>query len=228
MLGYEARLYSYEDYLVHEQIRKNRDAVNAYVMKWDWREDESMNNIKFSVGMALLLLLTAVADSAGAECITCKGGSASTQQDVLNAEWASFMNGESTNTTEIVYSTGGLVNPKYNRANNAALESAARASTDETATEGRQRKPMQKRSVNPPQILGHRPIAVAGREERRICRRPWRLSRWSTIRIILDISPDASGIYPGRRQHTPYTEFLRQAEPWKSVSGDGRSWATPA
>lgn len=29
MLGYEARLYSYEDYLVHEQIRKNRDAVNA-------------------------------------------------------------------------------------------------------------------------------------------------------------------------------------------------------
>ena len=29
MLGYEARLYSYEDYLMHEQIRKNRDAVNA-------------------------------------------------------------------------------------------------------------------------------------------------------------------------------------------------------
>mgnify|MGYP003598014046 CR=1 FL=1 len=159
-----------------------------------------MNNIKFSVGMALLLLLTAAADSAGAECITCKGGSASTQQDVLNAEWASFMNGESTNTTEIVYSTGDLVNPKYNRANNAALESAARASADETATEGTAEKTDAKEVGQSASDADLRAPSNSGGQGERSAEFAAVLAPHTAVNdseIILDISPDASEYIPG-------------------------------
>ncbi len=189
-------------------------------MKCDWREDESMNNIKFSVGMALLLLLTAAADSAGAECITCKGGSASTQQDVLNAEWASFMNGESTNTTEIVYSTGGLVNPKYNRANNAALESAARASADETATEGTAEKTDAKEVGQSASDADFRAPSNSGGQGERSAEFAAVLAPLTAVNdseIILDISPDASEYIPGAVS-IPYTEFLETGGALKSVS----------
>ncbi len=75
--------------------------------------------------ISLLLLVAILAGGAvfgvNGECTACKGGSPTTQQDVLNNEWAVFM-GKENATTEVMTSTGGLVNPRYNRENNPSLQ----------------------------------------------------------------------------------------------------------
>ncbi len=72
-----------------------------------------------------LLLLAIYAGGAvfgvNGECSLCKGGSPIAQQDVLNNEWAAFL-GKENATAEVMVSTGGLVNPRYNRENNPSLQ----------------------------------------------------------------------------------------------------------
>lgn len=72
-----------------------------------------------------MLLMVAIfaggVSSVNGECSACKGGSPTAQQDVLNNEWAVFL-GKENATTEVMSSTGGLVNPRYNRQNNPSLQ----------------------------------------------------------------------------------------------------------
>jgi hypothetical protein len=82
--------------------------------------------MKISITAICILLLMAIFAGAfsgvNGECSACKGGSSTTQQDVLNNEWAVFL-GKENATAEVMSSTGGLVNPRYNRQNNPSLQS---------------------------------------------------------------------------------------------------------
>ena len=76
------------------------------------------------IAMCILLLMAIFAgavSSVNGECSACKGGSPTAQQDVLNNEWAVFL-GKENATAEVMSSTGGLVNPRYNRQNNPSLQ----------------------------------------------------------------------------------------------------------
>ena len=76
------------------------------------------------IAMCILLMMAIFAgavSSVNGECSACKGGSPTTQQDVLNNEWAVFL-GKENATTEVMSSTGGLVNPRYNRQNNPSYK----------------------------------------------------------------------------------------------------------
>lgn len=90
------------------------------------------------IAMCILLLMAIFAgavSSVNGECSTCKGGSPTAQQDVLNNEWAVFLGKENATTTEVMSSTDGLVNPRYNRQNNPSLQAEkSQASSDSFAS----------------------------------------------------------------------------------------------
>ncbi len=87
-----------------------------------------------TVGGILLLIVVvmAAASCASAECAACKG-SPSGQQELLNNEWAAFMEGNSTNVSTTYSSIGGLISPKISRQNAANLNT--KSSSDPVATE---------------------------------------------------------------------------------------------
>ena len=82
-------------------------------------------------GLILLLIsiFAASVSSVDGECAAC--GTPTSQQDVLNNEWAMFL-GKENATAEVMSSTGGLVNPRYNRQNNPSLQ--AKNSNDSFAS----------------------------------------------------------------------------------------------
>ena len=57
------------------------------------------------------------------------------KQDVLNNEWAVFM-GDENASKEVMISTGGLVNPRYNRENNPLLQSKKAVDSTEKQANG--------------------------------------------------------------------------------------------
>ena len=69
--------------------------------------------------LLLLTVIFATVTSAYGECAAC--GGATSQQDVLNNEWAAFL-GKANASAEVVSSTGGLVNPQYSRQNNPLIK----------------------------------------------------------------------------------------------------------
>ncbi len=79
-----------------------------------------------AAGCVLLLfaLATAMVFGVHGECTACKGGSASSQQAVLDNEWAVFL-GKETATKEVVSSSNGLVSPQVSRESNPSLNTKA-------------------------------------------------------------------------------------------------------
>ena len=146
------------------------------------------------IAVILLLLLAIYAGGAvfgvNGECSLCKGGSSTAQQDVLNNEWAVFL-GKENATAEVMTSTGGLVNPKYNRENNPSLQ--AKNANNLTAKHA----------------VSQRSSSFA-----------FMLASFDSINdsdIILDISPNATEYIPGAI-NIPYTQFVENGGVLKSVS----------
>ena len=80
-----------------------------------------ISRIAICILLIMAIFAGAVSSVNGEECSTCKGGSPTAQQDVLNNEWAVFL-GKENATAVVMSSTGGLVNPRYNRQNNPSLQ----------------------------------------------------------------------------------------------------------
>ena len=167
-----------------------------------------MKEIRSSGCLVLLaLILASAAGIASAECITCKGGSASAQQDVLNAEYASFLRGENASTTEVVYSTGGLVNPKYNRAASAALQSSAEEASNGASASASPAGADSSSAQKSGDVKRGREFAAVLAP----------LTAINDSDIILDISPTPTEYIPGAVS-IPYTEFLKADGSLKPVS----------
>jgi thiosulfate/3-mercaptopyruvate sulfurtransferase len=160
-----------------------------------------------TVGGILLLIVVFMAtiSSAGAECAAC---STSGQQDVLNNEWAAFMEGNSTNTSATYSSTGGLVSPKISRQNAANLNT--KSSSDPVTTEKKTET-----------------ASSAQSSEENNAATPERSSSFASVLVpidqadsfgrILDISPNSTEYIPGAL-NIPYTKFLKEGGALKSVS----------
>jgi thiosulfate/3-mercaptopyruvate sulfurtransferase len=166
--------------------------------------------------MAICLLLLVAIFAGGAvsgvngECSICKGGSPATQQDVLNNEWAVFM-GKENATTEVMTSTGGLVNPRYNRENNPGLP--AKKADDLTAKQADDQDSSSVRQALPSKTGSD---AIPQRSSSFACM----LASFDSINdsdIILDISPNATEYIPGAI-NIPYTQFVEKGGILKSVS----------
>lgn len=159
--------------------------------------------------MLLALLLAAGIPWANAECSACKGGSPSSQQDLLNSEWASFL-GNGNATAQVVSSTGGLVTPQYSRKNNAALQSDV--AQDAEAEVGQDQAPEDA-------SLKALSVQDSG-ETQRSAEFASVLAAPSAVNdsdIILDISPSSTEYIPGAVS-IPYTEFLKEGGALKTVS----------
>jgi thiosulfate/3-mercaptopyruvate sulfurtransferase len=163
------------------------------------------------IAMCILLLMAIFAgavSSVNGECSACKGGSPTTQQDVLNNEWAVFL-GKENATTEVMSSTGGLVNPRYNRENNPSLQaekSQALASVTgaESPTDSNVSSALLSSRINAKRSDGFASVLVP-------------LESANNSGIILDISPNSTEYIPGAIS-IPYTEFLGSGGVLKPVS----------
>ena len=161
--------------------------------------------------MCILLMMAIFAgavSSVNGECSLCKGGSSTTQQDVLNNEWAVFM-GKENATTEVMSSTGGLVNPRYNRENNPSLQAekikASASLTGAQSPTGRNvSSALPSSHINVKRSDGFASVLVP-------------LESANDSGIILDISPDPTELIPGAIS-IPYTKFLGPGGVLKSVS----------
>ena len=147
--------------------------------------------MKFIRYAGYILLITAILagtlSSVNAECSTCKGGSPTAQQDVLNSEYAVFLGRENASTV-VVSSANGLVTPQYSRENNPGLqeENALRSSGEENLN-----------------ILSQ---AEAERSDSfALVLVP--LEKVNNSQIILDISPSSAEYIPGAIS-IPYTQIL--------------------
>jgi thiosulfate/3-mercaptopyruvate sulfurtransferase len=166
------------------------------------------------IAISLLLLGAIFAGGAvfgvNGECSLCKGGSPTNQQDVLNNEWAVFM-GKENATTEVMVSTGGLVNPRYNRENNPSLQ--AKKADDAAATQATDQNRSSVRLALPSKTgsdaISQRSSGFASM-----------LASFDSINdsdIILDISPNATEYIPGAI-NIPYTQLVEKGGVLKSVS----------
>lgn len=171
-----------------------------------------MNISRIIISLLLLVAIFAGGAVTGVrgECSLCKGGSPTTQQDVLNNEWAVFM-GKENATTEVMVSTGGLVNPRYNRENNPSFQ--AKKADDATAKQGTDQNRSSARLALPSKT-GSDAIAQRSSGFARM------LASFDSINdsdIILDISPNATEYIPGAI-NIPYTQFVEKGGILKSVS----------
>jgi thiosulfate/3-mercaptopyruvate sulfurtransferase len=152
------------------------------------------------IAMCILLLMAIFAgavSSVNGECSACKGGSPTVQQDVLNNEWAVFL-GKENATTEVMSSTGGLVNPRYNRENNPSLQAEKSQAPSGKDDSNIASSSTDKRSDGFASVLV--PLESANNSG-----------------IILDISPNSTEYIPGAIS-IPYTEFLGSGGVLKPVS----------
>ncbi len=156
------------------------------------------------IAMCILLIVAIFAgavSSVNGECSLCKGGSSATQQDVLSNEWAVFM-GKETASKDVIISTGGLVNPRFNRQNNPSLQAddspASSGKEDLNITSVKAEKPTDESSDSFVSVLV--PVQSANNSG-----------------IILDISPNSTEYIPGAIS-IPYTKFLDPGGILKPVS----------
>lgn len=171
-----------------------------------------MNISRIIISLLLLVAIFAGGAVTGVrgECSLCKGGSPTTQQDVLNNEWAVFM-GKENATTEVMTSTGGLVNPRYNRENNPSLK--AKKTNELTTKQAGDQDSSSVRAALPSKTGSD---AVAKRSSGFANM----LASFDSINdsdIILDISPTATEYIPGAI-NIPYTQFVENGGVLKSVS----------
>lgn len=165
--------------------------------------------------MAVILLLLAAMLAGGAvsgakgECILCKGGTAGNQQDVLNSEWAAFM-GDENASKEVMISTGGLVNPRYNRENNPLLQS--KKSDDSTETQESSQD-----GSSPSQASADKTVRDAIPRGSAFASMLASFDSVNSSDVILDISPNATEYIPDAI-NIPYTEFVEKDGTLKSVS----------
>ncbi|MFZ3148215.1 MAG: rhodanese-like domain-containing protein [Methanothrix sp.] len=158
------------------------------------------------IAMCILLLMTIFAgavSSVNGECSACKGGSPTAQQDVLNNEWAVFLGSENTTTTEVMASTGGLVNPRYNRQNNPSLQSEKSQTSSG------------KDDLNIASVTGAESSTDKRSDSFAVVLVP--LESANNSGIILDISPSSTEYIPGAI-NIPYTKFLNPGGVLKPVS----------
>jgi len=163
------------------------------------------------IAMCILLMMAIFAgavSSVNGECSLCKGGSPTTQQDVLNNEWAVFL-GKENATTEVMSSTGGLVNPRYNRENNPSLQAEkikalASVTGAQSPTDSNVSSALPSSHVNAKRSDGFASVLVP-------------LESANDSGIILDISPDPTELIPGAIS-IPYTKFLGPGGVLKPVS----------
>ncbi|MEI6102350.1 MAG: rhodanese-like domain-containing protein [Methanothrix sp.] len=163
------------------------------------------------IAMCILLMMAIFAgavSNVNGECSLCKGGSPTTQQDVLNNEWAVFL-GKENATTEVMSSTGGLVNPKYNRENNPSLQAEkikalASVTGAQSPTDSKVSSALLSSHINAKRSDGFASVLVP-------------LESANGSGIILDISPSSTEYIPGAIS-IPYTEFLGPGGVLKPVS----------
>ena len=164
-----------------------------------------------ATGYILLLfaLAAAMISSVNGECSACKGGSTTSQQDVLNNEWAVFLGKET--PKDVLSSTGGLVTPKYSRQNNPILQREnIDASLDNQTAERviNEKSPSDSDSSNsqadPERSQSFASVLVP-------------LGSVNISGIILDISPNSTEYIPGAI-NIPYTNFLNPGGSLKPVS----------
>jgi thiosulfate/3-mercaptopyruvate sulfurtransferase len=174
-------------------------------------EAKAMSISRLAVILLLFAAMLAGAAVSGArgECILCKGGSSADQQDVLKGEWAAFM-GDENASKEVLISTGGLVNPRYNRENNPSLQSkkngepTAKQADSRDGSSSSQASASKTASDSIPRGSG---LATM-------------LASFDSINrsdVILDISPNATEYIPGAI-NIPYTKFVEKDGTLKSVS----------
>ncbi|RQW79709.1 MAG: sulfurtransferase [Methanothrix sp.] len=159
-----------------------------------------------TVSSILLLIAVAIAatSNASAECAACSSGN---QQEVLNNEWAAFMDGNSTSAAPTLSTTGGLVNPKVSRQNAASLntKSSDPTTSEKTAeTASETQKTVAEKVASSERSEGFAAVLVP-------------LDQVESFGIILDISPNSTEYIPGS-VNIPYTEFLKEGGALKSVS----------
>jgi thiosulfate/3-mercaptopyruvate sulfurtransferase len=162
-----------------------------------------------------LLLLVAIfgggaVTGVSGECSLCKGGSPTTQQDVLNNEWAVFM-GKENATTEVMTSTGGLVNPRYNRENNPSLQ--AKKTNELTTKQAGDQDSSSVRAALPSKTSSD----AAAKRSSSVASMLASFDSINDSDIILDISPNATEYIPGAI-NIPYTQFVEKGGILKSVS----------
>ncbi|MFZ2470884.1 MAG: rhodanese-like domain-containing protein [Methanothrix sp.] len=156
------------------------------------------------IAMCILLLMAIFAGAVSGvngECSLCKGGSSSDQQNVLNNEWAVFLGNENATTTGVMISTGGLVNPRYNRENNPSLQAKNSQSSSD------------KDDSNQESVAG----AESTTDKRIDSSILVPLASANNSGIVLDISPSSTEYIPGAIS-IPYTKFLDPGGVLKPVS----------
>ncbi|MDD4448213.1 MAG: rhodanese-like domain-containing protein [Methanothrix sp.] len=171
-----------------------------------------MNISRIAISLLLLVAIFAGGAVSGVngECSLCKGGSPTAQQDVLNNEWAVFL-GKENATTEVITSAGGLVNPRYNRANNPSLQ--AKKTNELTTKQAGDQDSSSVRAALPSKTVSDAAI-------KRSFGFANMLASFDSINdsdIILDISPNATEYIPGAI-NIPYTQFVEAGGILKSVS----------
>lgn len=164
--------------------------------------------------MAVILLLVAMlaggaVSGAKGECILCKGGSAENQQDVLTGEWAVFM-GDENASKEVMISTGGLVNPRYNREHNPSPQSKKADDSTEKQADSQE-------SSSSSQPSASKTVSDAIPRGSDFASMLASFDSINSSDIILDISPNAKEYIPGSI-NIPYTEFVEKDGTLKSVS----------
>ncbi|MDQ1261631.1 MAG: putative thiosulfate sulfurtransferase, partial [Euryarchaeota archaeon] len=158
-----------------------------------------------------MAILAGAISSVNGECSLCKGGSPTTQQDVLNNEWAVFLGNDENATTEVMSSTGGLVNPKYNRENNPSLQTKKSSVLNTKQAEDQNRSSVR---LDPQSQTGNDATPKRNSSFASM------LASFDSINdsdIILDISPNATEYIPGAI-NIPYTKFVENGGILKSAS----------
>ena len=160
-----------------------------------------------TVGGILLLIVVVMAavSSASAECAACKG-SPSGQQDLLNNEWAAFMEGNSTNVSTAYSSIGGLISPKLSRQNTADMNTKSSSDPDvtEKKTEAANIQDSEENDAAAPERSSSFASALVP------------IDQAGSFGVILDISPNSTEYIPGAL-NIPYTKFLKEGGALKSV-----------
>jgi thiosulfate/3-mercaptopyruvate sulfurtransferase len=154
----------------------------------------------FGVALLMAVILATTISGVNAECSACKGGSATAQQDLLNKEWAAFLNSDNATTEMSSSSTAtGLISPQYSRKNNPSLQEKNSSEQEDSYTsQEKETFTQEKRSDLFSSILVP-------------------LDRVGDFKIILDISPSPTECIPGAIS-LPYTDFLLSGGALKTVS----------
>ncbi len=167
-----------------------------------------LNTIAGCLLLLFSIIFATISNVQGA-CAACNDPSG--QQDVLNAEINEFLGKTSTASTEIVSSTGGLVNPRYSRQNSPSLN----AKNNEAPIENLNTKTTTDQSNSQTSQASSGQTELQRSETFVSVLVP--IESVSSSSIILDISPNSTEYIPSAI-NIPYTEFLKPGGVLKPVS----------